>query len=150
MDNGEALIFILDIGTRSVTGIAGRQAGDLFEVAAWHPLPHPRRAMIDGQIEDIEQVAKVAGMVKARMEEKLGAAYAYAMQWVEQNGYRIVSGGTDTKNSKPFSWARVETMSTTFCSTSARWNFSVSISILPASIFVPVIACSVSKILGIL
>ncbi len=75
MDNGEALIFILDIGTRSVTGIAGRQAGDLFEVAAWHTLPHPRRAMIDGQIEDIGQVAQVARQVKEHLEGRVGTRF---------------------------------------------------------------------------
>ena len=32
---------------------------------------HARRAMIDGQIEDIEQVAKVARHVKERLEKKL-------------------------------------------------------------------------------
>ncbi len=70
-------IFVLDIGTRSVVGIAGHMEGDLFMVEGWAMEPHPRRAMIDGQIEDIEQVARVAGLVKARIEEELGVTFTH-------------------------------------------------------------------------
>lgn len=72
---GSGRQFILDIGTRSVVGIAGRREGELFVVDAWELAPHPRRAMIDGQIEDIDQVASVAATVKRRIEEKLGERF---------------------------------------------------------------------------
>ncbi|MDL2252572.1 pilus assembly protein PilM [Ruminococcaceae bacterium OttesenSCG-928-I18] len=71
-DQSRELIFALDIGTRSIIGIAGRQQGDLFIVEASEQVEHPKRAMIDGQIEDIGQVAKVAEEVKNRLEEQLG------------------------------------------------------------------------------
>lgn len=67
--------FVLDIGTRSVVGIAGHREGDVFVVDTWDCEAHPRRAMIDGQIEDIEQVARVARAVKERMEKKLGTTF---------------------------------------------------------------------------
>lgn len=64
-------IFALDIGTRSIIGVVGIPKGDLFEVLAIERMEHTRRAMIDGQIEDIEQTAKVAGVVRDRLERRL-------------------------------------------------------------------------------
>ncbi len=66
------LIFVLDIGTRSVTGIVGAPKGDLFQVLAVETEEHTRRAVVDGQIEDITQTALVAENVKNRLEKKVG------------------------------------------------------------------------------
>ncbi len=65
-------VFALDIGTRSLIGIVGHKEGDQFWVEAYEELQHPKRAMIDGQIEDIAQVARVAAELKQRLEEKTG------------------------------------------------------------------------------
>ena len=65
------LIFALDIGTRSIIGVAGRVVDERFQVLAIEKEEHGKRAMLDGQIEDIAQVAKVARRVTDRMEEKL-------------------------------------------------------------------------------
>ena len=55
-------VFALDIGTRSIIGMVGMPDGERIHIVA----------MIDGQIEDIDQVAKIAGQVKDRLEKKLG------------------------------------------------------------------------------
>lgn len=68
----DKIIFALDIGTRSIIGIVGIVEDDRFKVIAIEREEHTRRAMIDGQIEDIEQVSKLAGIVKKRLESKLG------------------------------------------------------------------------------
>ena len=68
----QGLIYALDIGTRSIIGVAGRVSDERLEVLAIEKEEHGRRAMLDGQIEDIEQVAKVARRVTERMEAKLG------------------------------------------------------------------------------
>lgn len=68
-------VFALDIGTRSVIGIVGRQEGDLFHVVDTEMVEHAKRAMIDGQIEDIEQVAKVCMLVKERLEQRLELSF---------------------------------------------------------------------------
>ena len=68
----QSLIYSLDIGTRSIIGVAGRVSDERLEVLAIEKEEHGRRAMLDGQIEDIEQVAKVARRVTERMEAKLG------------------------------------------------------------------------------
>lgn len=67
------LIFALDIGTRSVIGVVCAQKGDMFEVLCVESAEHTERAMIDGQIENIEQTARVARSVKQAIEEKIGA-----------------------------------------------------------------------------
>ena len=54
-------IFALDIGTRSIIGVVGRVESGRFHVLAIEKENHGQRAMLDGQIEDIERVAAVAG-----------------------------------------------------------------------------------------
>ena len=54
------IIFALDIGTRSIIGIVGKVEDERFQVLAIEREEHSKRAMLDGQIEDISQVAKVA------------------------------------------------------------------------------------------
>lgn len=65
-------IFALDIGTRSIIGMVGVPDGDRIRIVAIDRADHTKRAMIDGQIEDIDQVAKIAGQVKDKLEKKLG------------------------------------------------------------------------------
>lgn len=64
-------IFALDVGTRSVIGVVGERHGELLRVLAVTQLEHTKRAMVDGQIEDVAQVAKIAGKVKEQLEEEL-------------------------------------------------------------------------------
>ncbi|MDF2820164.1 MAG: cell division protein FtsA [Clostridiales bacterium] len=66
------LIFGLDIGTRSVTGIVGYKEGNSFNVVAHDFVLHDTRAMIDGQIHDIEKVAEVTIKVKENLEKIIG------------------------------------------------------------------------------
>ena len=66
------LVFALDIGTRSIIGVVGRVSGERLHVLAIEKEEHGRRAMLDGQIEDIDQVAKVAREVTDRLEQRLG------------------------------------------------------------------------------
>ncbi|MEG0753941.1 MAG: cell division protein FtsA, partial [Angelakisella sp.] len=70
-------LFALDIGTRSVIGIVGKRENGLFHVVDVEREEHKKRAMFDGQIEDIEQVAKVAGLVKSRLEQRLGTSFSH-------------------------------------------------------------------------
>lgn len=68
----EDYVFALDIGTRSVIGIVGTLENEKLRIAAVETVEHPKRAMIDGQIEDIEQVSRVAKAVKDRLEKRIG------------------------------------------------------------------------------
>ncbi|MCL2697183.1 MAG: pilus assembly protein PilM [Oscillospiraceae bacterium] len=65
-------IFALDIGTRTVVGVVGEQTEDEFVLSEYVVEPHSKRAMSDGQIEDVRQVAKIVAKVKGRLEEMTG------------------------------------------------------------------------------
>lgn len=63
-------IFALDIGTRTVVGILGEYIDEKFYVRDCVVVPHTKRAMVDGQIEDIKQVAKIVSVAKSQLEER--------------------------------------------------------------------------------
>lgn len=69
---GENDIFALDIGTRNVVGVIGHMDDGVFVVTDAYSVPHIRRAMLDGQIEDIVETARIVGKVKSALEEKSG------------------------------------------------------------------------------
>lgn len=64
------IIFALDIGTRTVVGVLGYMENEVFHITDTESVPHLKRAMIDGQVEDIDQVAKVALKVKETLEQR--------------------------------------------------------------------------------
>lgn len=63
-------LFSLDIGTRTVVGVVSRQNGDIYEVIDYEIIPHPDRAMFDGQIHDIQKVTNVVIKVKETLEKR--------------------------------------------------------------------------------
>lgn len=65
------LMYALDIGTRNVIGMIGEMDGSRIRITAVEKLPHKSRAMLDGQIEDIDQVAKTVQEITGRLEEKI-------------------------------------------------------------------------------
>ena len=66
------LIFALDIGTRSIVGVVGRPVGDRLKVLDVELAEHSKRAMMDGQIDDIKQVGGLAQAVTQRLQSRLG------------------------------------------------------------------------------
>lgn len=66
------LIFSLDIGTRTVVGIVGCHDGQRFKIHAFDVEEHKERAMFDGQVHDIELVAKAVEKVRERLEKRTG------------------------------------------------------------------------------
>ncbi len=73
MANPEQLVFGLDIGTRSVVGTVGYKKNiNDFTVVAQAVKVHETRAMMDGQIHDINRVAETIGQVKQNLEKQIG------------------------------------------------------------------------------
>ncbi|WP_282033117.1 pilus assembly protein PilM [Metabacillus indicus] len=64
--------FALDIGTRSVVGLLLSERSGVFEVIDAVMEEHNERSMLDGQIHDIQAVAKVIVSVKEKLEKKYG------------------------------------------------------------------------------
>lgn len=67
----EQTVFALDIGTRSIIGMVGTVENEKIRIIAIEKEEHTERAMVDGQIENIDKVAALAGRVKQRLESKL-------------------------------------------------------------------------------
>lgn len=63
------LVFGLDIGTRSIVGTVGYKKGNDFVVVAQRSKEHDTRAMLDGQIHDIQKVGETIENVKKQLEE---------------------------------------------------------------------------------
>ena len=66
------LVFGLDIGTRSIVGTVGYKEGERFVVVAQRIREHETRAMLDGQIHDIQAVGESIRQVKIQLEEAIG------------------------------------------------------------------------------
>src|SRR5690625_4560394 len=65
----EKHIFALDIGTRTVTGIIlEKQENNTFEIIDYCMREHKERSMLDGQIHNVLEVAKIINYVKALLE----------------------------------------------------------------------------------
>ncbi|WP_106627434.1 cell division FtsA domain-containing protein [Selenomonas massiliensis] len=73
------LVFALDIGTRSVIGIVAEQRDGQLHILATERLEHKTRAMLDGQIHDVPQVAAIIREVKRHLTERTGALSSAAV-----------------------------------------------------------------------
>lgn len=99
----EDIIFSLDIGTRTIIGIVGEyDKGENFRVLAYSIKEHKKRNMYDGQIHDIEGVAKVVREIVKELEEKTGeslkiVSIAAAGRALKTHRIRLEQGIGDTK-----------------------------------------------------
>ncbi|MBU4304579.1 MAG: cell division protein FtsA, partial [Candidatus Omnitrophica bacterium] len=71
MDNNNEYIFSLDIGTRKVVGIVARKSANKLQILGMEKIEHKSRTMLDGQIHNINEVAKTVRQIKANLEETL-------------------------------------------------------------------------------
>lgn len=72
-------LLALDIGTRSVVGVILKPEGETFSVIDHEYLEHKERAMLDGQIHDIERVTRVVEEVVGKLQERNGHIAQAAM-----------------------------------------------------------------------
>ncbi len=114
-DNREK-IFALDIGTRSVIGIvAVQEENGSLTIVATHREEHKTRAMLDGQIHDVPQVAAVIKSVKAELEKQVGtltsaavAAAGRALYTVTATSEIEISGIVTYEQEKNLEFAAVQ------------------------------------------
>ncbi|ABR31751.1 cell division protein FtsA [Thermosipho melanesiensis] len=64
------MIFALDVGTRKIAGILATFENEKIVVHDIVIKEHEHRAMLDGQIHDVEKVARVVKKVKEELEER--------------------------------------------------------------------------------
>ena len=97
--DGKEKIFALDIGTRSVIGIVAEQDDDgQMKIIATHRLEHTSRAMLDGQIHDVPQVAEVIIRVKNFLAEQVGELKSAAIAAAGRALYTMTADATQEVN----------------------------------------------------
>lgn len=72
-------IFALDIGTRSVIGIVAEREANGLHIVASERQEHKTRAMLDGQIHDVPQVAAIIESVKKELVKQTGTLKSAAV-----------------------------------------------------------------------
>ncbi|MFW5873427.1 MAG: cell division protein FtsA [Bacillota bacterium] len=90
----EDYIFALDIGTRTLIGVLMVKEGEKYEVLTSRVIYHSTRAMMDGQIHNIQEVASRCSSLITDIEEESGlkikkvalAAAGRALETVEVTG----------------------------------------------------------------
>ena len=92
--NASTYVFGLDIGTRSIVGTVGYRNQNRFIVVAQRVKEHDTRAMLDGQIHDIQKVGDTIRMVKQESEEAIGeklkgVCIAAAGQLMKKSSFRM-------------------------------------------------------------
>lgn len=68
----DEITFALDIGTRTIVGILIKENENGYQIIHSAVREHKTRAMLDGQIHNVAQVAEAVAEVKSELEEKSG------------------------------------------------------------------------------
>lgn len=97
----QELIYALDIGTRSVIGLLGTKEEDKVRILAMEKLLHNHRVMMDGQIEDIAQVAATVRTVTERLEQQAGCKLQRACVAAAGRALRTEQGHSQREFSAP-------------------------------------------------
>ena len=71
-------VFALDIGTRKITGLVMQRQGKQIEVLGSETIEHSTRAVLDGQIHDVEAVAANIREIKERLENRMNMSFEKA------------------------------------------------------------------------
>ncbi|WP_296970753.1 cell division FtsA domain-containing protein [Tepidanaerobacter sp. EBM-38] len=101
MDKVGQEVFALDIGTRTVAGLVVSKQGKTYKILAHKVLEHESRVMYDGQIHDIEAVAKSVRAIKEDLEKKLNKKLEKAAVAAAGRALYTVEAETERKTS-PF------------------------------------------------
>ncbi|MCK4995097.1 MAG: ATPase, partial [Candidatus Omnitrophica bacterium] len=75
MKNKTDLVFSLDIGTRKVVGIVAEKAADKLKIIDVEVVEHKTRTMLDGQIHNINEVAKIVVAIKESLQNRLNVEF---------------------------------------------------------------------------
>lgn len=94
-------VFALDIGTRSVTGIILKKEDSTYTLVDYCMIEHEVRAMLDGQIHHVEEVAKVIRKVKEKLEVNNGPLHKVCVAAAGRSLKTITSSAAIELNQKP-------------------------------------------------
>ena len=85
-------VFALDIGTRKIVGLVMEKTEKGYKVTGSEMREHQTRAMLDGQIHDVEAVAQSILDIKLALESKLNIKLESAAAAAAGRSLRTTSG----------------------------------------------------------
>lgn len=104
-------IFVLDIGTRSVMALLAGVENDELKVLHLINKEHKTRAMLDGQIHNVEKVAQVIKELAEEMIELSGQELKSVAVAAAGRSLKTVHGNAKVKNSVVTTFSRDEVIS---------------------------------------
>ncbi|WP_199242577.1 cell division protein FtsA [Desulfosporosinus fructosivorans] len=104
-------IFALDIGTRMVMGLVMIKNEDQgYEILASARTEHRQRAMYDGQVHDVEEVARAVIRVKEILEKKLNVPLKQVAVAAAGRALRTEVAVAEHKELLPVRWEREDVL----------------------------------------
>ncbi|HBP65425.1 MAG TPA: ATPase, partial [Desulfosporosinus sp.] len=103
-------IFALDIGTRMVMGLVMIKKEQGYEILASARTEHRQRAMYDGQVHDVEEVARAVVIVKEKIEKKLGVHLTQVAVAAAGRALRTEVAVVEHKELLPVRWEREDVL----------------------------------------
>lgn len=104
-------IFALDIGTRMVMGLVMIKNKDQgYEILASARTEHRQRAMYDGQVHDVEEVARAVIRVKESLEKKLDVPLKQVAVAAAGRALRTEVAVAEHKELLPVRWEREDVL----------------------------------------
>lgn len=99
-------VFALDIGTRLVMGLIMEKNPEGYHIIASAQTEHRQRAMYDGQIHDIEEVARAVQRVKEELEEKIKGDLRYVSVAAAGRALKTAVASAQKSELVPVVWER--------------------------------------------
>lgn len=104
-------IFALDIGTRMVMGlIMVKNEDQSYEILASARTEHRQRAMYDGQVHDVEEVARAVNKVKNLLEKKVNFPLKEVAVAAAGRALRTEVAEAEHKELLPVNWEREDVL----------------------------------------
>jgi len=103
-------IFALDIGTRVVIGLIMEKSERGYEILASARTEHTQRAMYDGQVHDVDEVARAVLRIKAELEAKTGTTYKQVAVAAAGRALTTVTEKTSREEALPIRWEKEEVL----------------------------------------
>lgn len=99
-------VFALDIGTRLVMGLIMEKTQEGYRILASARTEHRQRAMYDGQIHDIEEVAQAVERVKEELEQKTQEKLHYVSVAAAGRALKTAVASAQRAEAVPVIWER--------------------------------------------
>lgn len=99
-------VFALDIGTRLVMGLIMEKTQEGYQILASARTEHRQRAMYDGQIHDIEEVAHAVERVKTELEQKIHDKLQYVSVAAAGRALKTALASAQQSETVPVIWER--------------------------------------------